>query len=654
MDIKNNFKKFFPNLNKDFELKPLQEKAISSVLNKQNTLVIMPTGGGKSLIYWISGLSLKGITIVISPLIALIDEQAEKLINHGYKVLSLHGDIKADQQMNMLTKFYHKKLNPNFIFVSPERIATDGFFEFVLKCRSNEIKLFTIDEAHCISQWGYDFRPFYKRIPQFIDKVFDGEKPIILALTATINPKDIEEIKKDFEIDSILKDDYLLRSEISLNVIKLSDENQKEDKLWQLLEIHKSSKTIVYLYRKYHKRGTEDLLKKAKDRGFNAINFHGDMSSSERKKIISDFKEGNYNLIFATNAFGMGIDIPDIRVSIHFMIPESVEQYYQEVGRIARDGKSAISYILYTNKNVDIRKSHFIDKSFLTIDDLHRIHKRITNNELGLKTLQYFEDEEVQHSLTYFLDNGIISIISKGFTNLDNLSNVKLKSINLLLNSTKTKSLITTVKKTKMPVNQIVKLIYTAVVNGNIQLSKPFNKCLIIENNFKTLNEEVINKIQEDINKKKAYKYDMLDYLKYILDNTESSTQLHQEIGLYLGMEKRQLGKIYKTRNGERVRSKSELIIANLLYEFNISYEYEKKLFYSKNKWIEPDFTINNGKEFYWEHLGMRGIENYDSKWLEKLNIYQKYFSGRLKTTFESPDLTDAALKVIKELKRNR
>jgi len=653
-DIKNNFKKFFPNLNKDFELKPFQEKALLSVLNKGNTLAIMPTGGGKSLIYWIAGLSLNGITIVISPLTALIDEQTEKLRNKGYNVLSIHSGLRAKQQIKVLLEFYQRKINPDFIFVSPERIATDGFFEYVLKSRANEIKLFTIDEAHCISQWGFDFRPFYKRIPQFIDTLFKGKKPTILALTATINPKDIDEISKDFKIANILKDDYLLRSEIDLTTIKLSDENQKEVKLWQLLEIHKSEKTIVYLYRKYHKRGTEDLLQKAIDKGFNAINFHGDMSSSERQDIIRDYKKANYNLIFATNAFGMGIDIPDIRVAIHFMIPESVEQYYQEVGRIARDGKAAKSYILYSNKNVSIRKTHFIDKSFPSTDDLHRIHKKITNNKLGFKTLQYFDDEEIQHCLPYFVDNGIISITAKGFTNLDNLTNVKLKNISNLINSTKTKSIITTVKNTKKSPSQIVEIIYSAVVNEDVELSKAFNKCIIIENGYETLDDKQIEIIQKNITKKKEYKYNMLDYLKYILDNTESSKELHQGIGLYLGMEKHKLGKIYKTRKGDRVRSKSEVIIANLLYNSGISYEYEKKLFYTKTKWIEPDFTISiDSKEFYWEHLGMLGIESYDDRWLEKLNIYQKYFPGTLKKTFESHVLTDSALELIEDLKRN-
>lgn len=655
MDIYNSFKKLFPNLSKEIkELYPIQEKAISSVLNKQNTLVIMRTGGGKSLIYWHAGLLLKGITIVISPLIALIDEQAEKLDNEGYKVLKLHNQINPKQQIDKLTKFYHKELNPDFVFVSPERIATDGYLEYVLKSRSNEIKLITIDEAHCISQWGYVFRPFYKRIPEFINTVFNDKKPIILALTATINPEDINEIRKDFEIkiNNVHKDDNLLRYEIELKAIKLSDEKEKEDKLWELLKKNNHSKTIVYNYRKYDDRGIVNFTAKAKKLGINAISFHGDQDPSERIGIINNFKQGKSNVLFATNAFGMGIDIPDIRVSIHYMIPESVEQLYQEIGRIARDGKKGFSYILYTNKDFDIRKNNFINKSFPKVNELHQAHAKITQNELARKTLQ-FEDEDLPKTLNYFLDNGIFSIVCKGFTSLDNLTNVKVKDINDLLAETETQSLITTAKKTGRLEEQIVQIIYEALSNGDIQLLKPFNKCLIIENKFETLNEDIIKRIQEDIKKIKDYKYDKLKYLENILNDAKSSNDLHNKIGSYLGIEKHKLGKIYKTKNGELVRSKSEVIIANLLNEAGIPYEYEKKLFYSKDKWIEPDFTINiNDKEFYWEHLGMLGIEEYDNKWSKKKRIYEEHFPGRLKITYETFDLTAKALKVIDELKK--
>lgn len=206
--IDKNFEKYLPSLSKKFSLKNFQKKVIENVvLKEQNTLSVMQTGGGKSLIYWLSGLSLEGITIVISPLIALIDEQAEKLENLGFKVLKIHASMAINKQNKQLKDFYEKKLNPNFIFVSPERLATDGLFEYSIKSRQSDIKLFVIDEIHCISQWGFSFRPFYKRIPVFLDKVFQNKKPLILGLTATINPKELTDISNEFNItqNNILK-----------------------------------------------------------------------------------------------------------------------------------------------------------------------------------------------------------------------------------------------------------------------------------------------------------------------------------------------------------------------------------------------------------------------------------------------------------------
>src|SRR5690606_13654305 len=153
----------------------------------------------------------------------------------------------------------------------------------------------------------------------------------------------------------ILKDDVLLRFDIDLKVEKLTNEDEKRERLWEIIEDHKNEKVLVYLYRKYHKGGVEDLCEVANQNGFNALSFHGDMTSSERQRIISEYRDGSTNLVFATNAFGMGIDIPNIRVVIHFMLPESIEQYYQEIGRAGRDQKGAIAYMLYSNKNVQVR-----------------------------------------------------------------------------------------------------------------------------------------------------------------------------------------------------------------------------------------------------------------------------------------------------------
>jgi ATP-dependent DNA helicase RecQ len=176
-NIDKSFEKHFPNLAKEFKLKgfklkDFQKRVINNVLEGHNTLCIMPTGGGKSLIYWMSGSCLGGITIVISPLIALIDEQTEKLSEQGYEVLTIHGGMDAGKQAKILIDFANNVINPKFIFVSPEKIATDGLFEHCIKERKDEITLIAIDEVHCVSQWGASFRPFYKRIPTCIDDIY--------------------------------------------------------------------------------------------------------------------------------------------------------------------------------------------------------------------------------------------------------------------------------------------------------------------------------------------------------------------------------------------------------------------------------------------------------------------------------------------------
>lgn len=640
IDPKNIFNKKFPNLAKEFSLKEFQVTVINHIFQNGSTVAVMPTGGGKSLIYWIAAQALEGTCLVVSPLIALIDEQADKLTKEGFEVLAIHGGMGATEQMKQLKAFATGELNPDFIFVSPERMATDGFFEYCIAEQRDKIKLLVIDEIHCISQWGFDFRPFYKRIPVFLNDVFQNNWPIILGLTATINPKELKDISTDFNIPrkSILKDKFLLRLDIDLKVEKFTTEDEKEERLWEILNENKGVKILVYLYRKYHKRGVEELSVLAVQRGFAAVSFHGDMSGGDRQNVIAEFKKGNANVIFATNAFGMGIDIPDIRVVIHFMIPESIEQYYQETGRAGRDGNGAEAYILYSNKNIQIRKTHFIDKSFPVGDEIKELFKTATNNEIGNKTLQYFSEEDLQSALPYFLNCGAITIEGKGFTTLKVFKNITDEELQNVIASSRTGMVIPVMNKpvfSALSTRDFFNIIYRAIVNDKALLAKNLDKCLIIKASEKVLSEEQIRAIEMETLEKRAYKHNLLDYLVYLLDNYDITTPfqretksvaLHQEIGRYLGVNKHSLGKIYQTeRSDVWVRSKSEIIIANILYRSSIPFEYEEKLFYEPGKWKEPDFTITyNGKKWYWEHLGLLGGEEYDEDWAEKKEIYQR------------------------------
>lgn len=662
INLDNLFEEKFPKLATDFKskgykLKDFQKEVIENVL-ENNTLAIMPTGGGKSLIYWLSGIVLDGITIVISPLTALIDEQTDKLKEQGYEVLTLHSGINSLKQVDLLKKFSKKQLNPQFIFVSPERISIDGFFEYCIKIRKDDIKLIAIDEVHCVSQWGTSFRPFYKRIPVFLDQVYGVNKwtPKILALTATLNPKEVADICTEFRIDkeNIIKDELLMREEINLQVIKLTDEDEKEDKLWYLLNTHKKDKSLVYLYRKYSQRGVEDLCNRAKEKGFNCAYFHGDMTSKERQELINKYKNNEVDVIFATNAFGMGIDIPDINVVIHFMIPESVEQYYQEVGRAARNKKAANAYLLYSNKNIQVKKTHFIDKSYPSKEKLIENYEKINSNGSKINPLQYFDNEDIQKCLPYYLDNGLLDIKCKGIMNLKCLSDINDENVKTIYDSTKNKSLLSTIKKLKQDPNDIVDCIYSSVINEKSKLKKGFDKCLIVENKYDEIPEVKLNEINTYIEERKRYKHNLLDYFVYLLDENTSSIELHKDIVMYLGADRKKLGRVYSTSKGDKVRSKSEVIIANLLYENNIEYEYEKELFYEGGKCIRPDFTIKlaNGKEIYWEHLGMIGVESYDKTWSKKLEVYNKYFDGLLEVTYEGTTICESATDIIRKLEK--
>lgn len=297
------------------------------------------------------------------------------------------------------------------------------------------------------------FRPFYQRIPDFLNTIYGEPRnwAKILALTATVNAKELDDICNYFKIDkaNIIRQDISMRTEIQLHIKKCTNENEKEEQFWNIIDIHKNEKILVYVYRKYNKNSVVDLCEKARNRNICAECFHGDMTANERELIIDKFKRNEVSVIFATNAFGMGIDIPDIRVVIHYMIPESCEQYYQEIGRAARDGNSANAYLLYSDKNIDVKGDHFIDKSFPTEEMLRNQFQNIQPNETGFYALDYFENEDVQQALPYFIESGLVEIACKGFARLLCLTDIRNKTIQECYDSTKSKSFLKVLKDVK-------------------------------------------------------------------------------------------------------------------------------------------------------------------------------------------------------------
>lgn len=632
------------------EVRQDQIKVIESVLKGNNTLCLMPTGSGKSLCYWIAGKALNGITIVIFPLTALMDEQAKKLTQHGCKVLSLHSGLSSKNQYEELVSLFNGD-KPDFIFLSPERLSTDGFLEFVLKSIRDRIKLIVVDEIHCISQWGFNFRPFYKEIPRFIKNVFGDTRPPLLGLTATLNPKDKEEICNDFDIsnENVIRSRYLLRYNINLQIIKVSNENEKDIQFWETIEQRKHEKILVYLDRVSGKRSTEELCQEAIRRGYNADYFHSELSSEIKGRIIENFKNNSIMLLFATNAFGMGIDIPDIRGIIHYLPPESVEQYYQQIGRAGRDKQPSWAKLFYSDKNLDVRKTHFIDKSFPTTEQIQKSFEVLTDNKIGKRSFSYFEEENAKSAYHYLTQSGLVDILCKAIQKLNALAPTNsLPEFEEYIKATKTGLLTATAKKLSLNEEDIIQSVFRWLAERKIQVVKSPSKCLIVESKVDKISEEKLAEILSNVEAKKKFKYTNFNDFIQLLNEYKNHTQFHQSIGKYLGIDKFELGRIHQTLSGVMVRSKSEVIIANILHDNGISFEYEQDLYSPDGILYSPDFTITwNRKTYFWEHLGMLDDEEYASNWKTKKAWYEKHFPGQLITTEESSMLSKTSENLI-------
>jgi ATP-dependent DNA helicase RecQ len=636
-------------------VRPIQRRIIRSVLEGNNTLGLMPTGSGKSLCYWLAGVASGGVTLVISPLTALMDEQAQKLEVYDCKVFVLHSGIPSQKQYQELINLYNERETPDFIFLSPERLATDGFLEFVLQSIRDQIKLVTVDEAHCISQWGLDFRPFYKEIPHFLHNVFeDALLPTILCLTATLNPKDCQQICADFDIKEthVIRHDMLLRHGIHIQVVKVPDEDTKDEKFWALLDEHRDEKVLIYVDRKRGKRSTETLCAEAIERGFNAVFFHGDMTSLEKSDVIRKFKAGELLTVFATSAFGMGIDIPDIRGVVHYLLTESAEQYYQQIGRVGRDGKPSWATLFYSDKNIDVRKTWYIERSFPGEKDIRWAFTNLTDDRVGKRTVNYFEEgDSTQSAYHYLVRSSVISPVCKGIQSLGVFQPVKgvmLPAFESYRQATRTGFLILTAKKTGKSESEILRDVYRWLAEGKLKTTHAPGKCLIINSFADTLPDELLEKIELDVAEKKAYRTSLFNEFVALLRGYTNTFEFHQQIGEYLGIDKFSRGRIHETLSGDFVRSKSEVIVANILYQSGIPFAYEKPLIVPGGPPKSPDFTIEwRGKTYYWEHLGMLDTEDYRQNWELKKAWYEANFPGQLITTRETSTLSQKTKQIV-------
>ena len=342
--------------------RPLQEQIINSVLEGNDTLALMPTGGGKSICFQVPQLMKEGLALVISPLVALMKDQVQNLADRGIKAISIHsGMSRREVDMALNNAAYDEQVK--FLYVSPERLATNLFSSYL---NVLPISTIVVDEAHCISQWGYDFRPDYLQIGQIRERV---DAPV-LALTATATPQVCEDImdKLAFRDRVLFKSDF---ERANLNYIV----RESADKMGQLLSVCRGVPGTGIVYMR-NRAKCEEMAAALKAAGISADFYHAGLQSISRSERQQDWKSGKTRVMVCTNAFGMGIDKPDVRFVVHLDIPDSPEAYFQEAGRAGRDGKTAYAVLVYNRQDIS-RLNQMVDHSFPPLDYVEDIYQKI-------------------------------------------------------------------------------------------------------------------------------------------------------------------------------------------------------------------------------------------------------------------------------------
>lgn len=361
--------------------RPLQEEIIQSVLNKKDTVALLPTGGGKSICFQIPALVQEGICIVVSPLIALMNDQVNTLTKMGIKSIALTGSISLNDLDRLLDNCIYG--NYKFLYLSPERLQQELVQHRIEKM---EVNLIAVDEAHCISQWGNDFRPAYKNIA--ILRSLKPEVPFI-AVTATATPEVLTDTINELKLNNpqIFQKSFY-RDNLSYQVWK------EEDKYYRLEQLLKNDEPAIIYTR--NRKSTEEISRHLNLKGINCDYFHGGISGSEKNTKLKNWLNETTPVIAATSAFGMGIDKANVRSVIHFDLPESLESYFQEAGRAGRDGNYSRAILLYNQADKGQVVRQFIS-TLPTTDFLKQVYKKLCNHFY----IAYGEGEYTTHAFNY-------------------------------------------------------------------------------------------------------------------------------------------------------------------------------------------------------------------------------------------------------------
>ena len=355
--------------------RPGQEVVINAILEGRDILAVMPTGAGKSLCYQVPAMLLSGITLVISPLISLMQDQVKALNEAGVDAAFINSSL-SEKELNDTFKNAYKG-HYKIIYVAPERLMSEGFISFA---KSVEISMVTVDEAHCISQWGQDFRPSYMDIAEFIN-ILD-KRPIISAFTATAT----QNVREDIICSLGLNNPYFLVTGFDRENLffQIDKPQNKERFILDFIERHRGESGIIYCATRKNVDSLYTLLRK---QHISVGKYHAGMSNEERKQMQNDFVFDYTSIVIATNAFGMGIDKSNVRFVIHYNMPSSMENYYQEAGRAGRDGLNSECILLFSPQDIIINRFLLEHKDFSDIDPIDAM----TIRERDIKRLQIME-----------------------------------------------------------------------------------------------------------------------------------------------------------------------------------------------------------------------------------------------------------------------